>query len=353
MAAAGDYCARLEAQFRAQTARMAGTELGTTVATCQKPSMRIDGQAVLAVARELRRHDYSFVTVTPATHARIIARAEQVGETAALTLRDVFGWNKPFERELLPSDMFAWMQRANIVERVGSRFRSRLRFSSLQGRLFAHTSFPTDQADAVFFGPDTYRFCALLQRWAPRAARALDLGCGSGAGGISIADRTQQLVLADVNPRALELAAINAELAGCGAEVQASDLLDDLGGSFDLIVANPPYMRDPGARTYRDGGGGYGEALSVRIVREALPRLNPGGTLIVYTGSAIVDGIDTFEVAACAPLRQSGLHVQYEELDPDVFGEELTQANYERVERIAAVGMRVSVSSVGSDTNAP
>jgi release factor glutamine methyltransferase len=313
--------------------------------------MVIDRQAVLAVARELRRCDYNFVTVTPATHRLVLARAESRANPT--TLRDVFGWNKPFERDSLPVGMFALMQEADILERVGPAYRSRLRFSSLQDRLFVHSSFPTEQSDAVFFGPDTYRFCSLLQRWAPRARRALDLGCGSGAGGISIADRVETLVLSDINPRALELAAISAELAGCAALTFQSDLLHEIDGQFDLIVANPPYMRDPGARTYRDGGGSYGEALSVRIVREALPRLSPGGTLIVYTGSAIVDGSDKFELAVCAPLRQQGLHVRYEELDPDVFGEELAQVDYREVERIAAVGLSVCVSAAEPDRNAP
>jgi hypothetical protein len=36
--------------------------------------------------------------------------------------------------------------------------------------------------------------------------------------------------------------------------------------------------------------------------------------------------------------------VTYEELDPDVFGEELEQAQYAQVERIAAVGLRVRLT---------
>jgi methylase of polypeptide subunit release factors len=240
--------------------------------------------------------------------------------------------------------MFALLERAGELERSGADFRSRVRFATLGGRLFAHSSFPTSEADAVFFGPDTYRFCALLGRWAPATGRALDLGCGSGAGGICIADRARELVLSDINPRALALAKVNVGLAAVGVELQQSDLLESLSGSFDLIVANPPYMRDPGARTYRDGGGELGEALSVRIVREALTRLRPGGMLIVYTGTAIVDGVDTFEAGVKPLLTGAGRDVLYEELDPDVFGEELLEPAYRRVDRIAAVGLRICVS---------
>jgi hypothetical protein len=103
-------------------------------------------------------------------------------------------------------------------------------------------------------------------------------------------------------------------------------------------------MRDAGGRLYRDGGGDFGEQLSVRIVREALPRLAAGGTLVVYTGAAIVDGRDRFLDSVLPDLRARSLQYAYEELDPDVFGEELEQPHYAGVDRIAAVGLRVCVS---------
>jgi methylase of polypeptide subunit release factors len=207
--------------------------------------------------------------------------------------------------------------------------------------LLVHSAYPTTAPDSVFFGPDTYRFCALLQRWAPPARRLVDIGCGSGAGALALRDRAQALVLCDINPRALHFAQVNAALAGAEVALQRSDVLCEVEGTADLIIANPPYMRDAAGRTYRDGGGALGEGLSVRIVRESITRLAPGGTLIVYTGSACVAGRDSFLCAVTPVLRQPGLSFLYEEIDPDVFGEELAQPGYEQVERIAAVGLRV------------
>jgi methylase of polypeptide subunit release factors len=146
-------------------------------------------------------------------------------------------------------------------------------------------------------------------------------------------------VLADINRHALLLAEVNAGLAGTRPALVESDVLGAVEGAVDLVIANPPYMRDTSARTYRDGGGSHGEALAVRIVREAIARLSPGGTLILYTGSAIVDGRDVFR-SSVTPLLAS-LQYEYEELDPDVFGEELDQPAYQDVDRIAAVGLRV------------
>jgi release factor glutamine methyltransferase len=205
--------------------------------------------------------------------------------------------------------------------------------------LFIHGSFPTTDADAVFFGPDSYRFCNLLARALPPCTRLVDVGCGSGVGGLYARGKAQQLVLADINPRALHFAAANAAIAGVNARVVKSDVLASIEGPVDAIIANPPYMHDAAGRTYRDGGGQLGEGLALRIVRQALDRLQPGGTLVLYTGSAIVDGDDYFKHEALALCQSAGAAAEYSELDPDVFGEELDQPAYSNVERIAAVAL--------------
>jgi hypothetical protein len=60
---------------------------------------------------------------------------------------------------------------------------------------------------------------------------------------------------------------------------------------------------------------------------------------VLYTGAAVVDGVDQFRRAAEPLVRDAGATFDYEELDPDVFGEELDAPAYANVERIAAVGL--------------
>jgi hypothetical protein len=66
-------------------------------------------------------------------------------------------------------------------------------------------------------------------------------------------------------------------------------------------------------------------------------RLEPGGTLLLYTGSAICGGVDRLRALATARLGAAGLEWSYRELDPDVFGEELLEPAYAQADRIAAV----------------
>ena len=62
--------------------------------------------------------------------------------------------------------------------------------------------------------------------------------------------------------------------------------------------------------------------------------------MLLYTGSPIVAGEDRLLAALAEELDELGCTLRYEELDPDIFGEELDQPAYRnaQVERIAAVG---------------
>ena len=288
-----------------------------------------------ALGKLLRERGYSFVTPTPETHRRVLARG-----TPARTLRDVFGWSKPFDRGVLPEQIFDALEAASALVREERGFRSAVRFSSLGALLLAHSAYPTTAADAVFFGPDTYRFASFLLARAPeRIGSLVDVGCGTGAGGLLLAPRARSVELLDVNETALRFARANCELNGREARVARSDLLSAAGEQPDLVVANPPYLADDRGRAYRDGGGEIGTGLSLRIAREALERLRPGGRLLLYTATPVIDGEHVLW-RAFAPLL-GARRFEYVELDPDVFGEELERAAYARVERIAVVGLDV------------
>lgn len=301
---------------------------------------------LLELGRYLKTVDYRFVAVTPETHQHYLKR---MAERPVRDLRDIFGWSRSFEQGQVTGEAFDLMAQAGVLVQKGDCWRSRIRWSSLGDLLCAHSAYPTDSADAVFFGPDTYRFARLieshLKTHAGRVRRAVDIGCGSGAGAMLIASACShaKVLAVDINPQALYLTAINSQLAGLGnVRVARSDLLTDVEGEFDLIIANPPYMMDSQERAYRHGGGKLGAGLSERIVSTALERLAPGGSLVLYTGVAIVAGRDVFQEGLQQRLDNEHCTWRYEELDPDVFGEELLKPAYAEVERIAAVGLVIT-----------
>ena len=302
-----------------------------------------DADALLSLGRFLKAEGYSFVTPTPATCERVNARPDN---RWAEDVRGVMGWSRVLRPGGRLDGLLDMLQAAHIAEPADGGWRSRLRASTLDGQLYFHSAFPTSAQDAVFFGPDTYRFVrALGAAWLSiPPARIIDIGAGAGPGAISLALRYPhaEVIAGDVNPLALALAGVNAALAAvANVRTVQSNVLDGVDGPFDLIICNPPYIADDAGRAYRDGGDEMGSALSRRIIREALPRLAPGGQLLLYTGSAIVAGRDRLLDSIAPVLDRPGLAWAYEEIDPDVFGEELEQPAYASAERIAAVWLSV------------
>ena len=306
---------------------------------------------------ELAASNYRFITPTPLTQQRVLTHRQ--GRTAA-SLRDIFGWSLPFQAGAVRPDLLALMDEAGVLLSDGALFSSAVRVSTINDDFFLHSAYPTLKEDAVFFGPDTYRFgrliaqgIAQMSRWrelygyvhASRPLRVLDVGCGSGAGGIVAArclkarGMALNLTMNDINPLALQYTAVNAAFAGIPVALAQGDALSAVSGEFDLVISNPPYLNDAAGRSYRHGGARLGRALGISIAKQALEQLAPGGQLLLYTGVAIVAGVDPFIAELLPLLERAGCDWSYAEIDPDIFGEELEQPVYAHVDRIAAVGL--------------
>lgn len=300
--------------------------------------------ALLDLLAWLDAAGYDFVTPTPATHARVLRRG---GLAVPRDARDVLGWSLAFAADDAPPDLVTLLDAAGALEFCDQGLHSTIRVSRLHGRLFIHSAYPTEAEDAVFFGPDSYRFADFVARRIGdgQGGRIVDLGGGCGVGAIVAAGLAPQaaVTVADVNPLALRFARINAAHAGLAIEVCETDGLTGLAPGIAVVLANPPYMAGA-SQTYRDGGEMHGGRLSLDWAEAALDKLAPGGRLLLYTGAAIArGGRDPLRDALTRLAQARGAEIDYRELDPDVFGEELETPAYAEVERIAVVTCEMSL----------
>ena len=300
-------------------------------------------EALLGILTHLQAADYVFVTPTPSTHLLVRERSAARDEDV---LRDIFGWARPFQAGQVDDGLLRLMKDGGILSEDEHGYRSALRVSTLGGRLFLHSA-PTKAHNAVFLGPDSYRFAGLIRRVLADGRpidRALDIGTGAGVGAITLQDLAPeaQVFGSDINPGALRLADLNARHARLPVQTLMASGLPTTPQTFDVIVANPPYIAGDVGKTYRDGGDDYGAALGLAWSRDSFDRLSPGGRFILYTGAAIVAGRDIVRDALEAACASRDLSLRYEEIDPDIFGGTLRQRAYHDVERIAAVGAVVT-----------
>ena len=99
-------------------------------------------------------------------------------------------------------------------------------------------------------------------------ARLLDVGCGYGPLGISLAKVYQlEVTMVDINNRAIELAKWNAEKNGVQATIFQSDLYQAVQGQFDAVISNPPIRA--------------GKAVVHQVITGAKEHLKSGGRLTI------------------------------------------------------------------------
>ncbi len=187
----------------------------------------------------------------------------------------------------------AWISRRSNREPV-QRILGYAYLRNLCLELDEHTLIPRPDTESVVD--------AALEAIDRRGARCrvLDLGTGSGAIAVSVAQERPSCDVhaTDHSEGALRLARRNAARAGATVRFYRSDLasgLDALTGSVDVLVSNPPYVKsadiaklapevcgwDP--RTALDGGPG-GLDFYRRIFAEAVPLLADGADVVLEVG---------------------------------------------------------------------
>ena len=146
--------------------------------------------------------------------------------------------------------------------------------------------------------PETEELAEWILSWElPDDLKVLDMGCGTGVLGLSLAAKRPnwEVTLADVSADALSLAQENATALGLErVQLVESDLFEGVGSGFDGIVSNPPYVAEGDRATMSKElehdpdlalfSGADGLDLIRRLIPQAYERLNPGAWLALEIG---------------------------------------------------------------------
>jgi methylase of polypeptide subunit release factors len=166
---------------------------------------------------------------------------------------------------------------SGILYRGGDLVQSLLQVQSYQGLIFfSDFHYHEHTEDSVLAVGPSGKYLAEITIRKP-VQSALDIGCGCGLQSLLTAQHCTQVTATDINPRALAMTRLNADLNGvANIELLQGNYLEPVRGRrFDLILANLPYVISPETKLiYRDS---QGDAYLHRLIREIPACLTDGG----------------------------------------------------------------------------
>lgn len=214
-----------------------------------------------------------------------------------------------FERVVTPAELAAY--RAMVKERAAGRpakyIIGRTEFYSRAFLVDERVLIPRPETELLV----EHGLCALRASDTAEFQLVAEIGAGSGAIVVSLAADfpDANYVATDISPAALDVARANARAHGVAAKIEfvSGDLFDPLAttgleGRVDLIVCNPPYVREDDwaglpreIREHEPKGalvaGPEGTEFHFRLIDEAHGFLRPGGLLIVEMDNNQKDAI--------------------------------------------------------------
>ena len=222
------------------------------------------------------------------------------------------------------SDMLLWQMGASVPEAFAPLLERRLAQEPVayilgEQEFFGQTF--TVSPDVLIPRGDSERLVEAALAARPDARKVLDCGTGSGCLLLSVLHGLPQAQGVGIarSPAALAIARANAESLGLAtrarmvlADWQQAGWADELGGPFDLILANPPYVEEeaalsPSVRDHEPAGALFSGPEGLDDYRVLIPQLP---ALLAPNGVALVE-IGFTQAQAVAQIAQdAGLSSQ-------------------------------------------
>jgi release factor glutamine methyltransferase len=236
--------------------------------------------------------------VQEALQAATDALAAAGVETPRLDAELLLGAAAGLDRARLAADPDAAVA-PDAARRFGEMVRRRIRREPvayiLERKGFRRIELAVDRR-ALIPRPETELLVEIALELEPR--RVLDVGTGSGAVALAVADELPgcEVTGTETSPGALTLAAENAERLGSDGRVRLERGTVPEGGRFDLVLANLPYVREdewsglaPEITRYEPRealvAGPDGTEVIASVVPAAAAALAPGGSLALEVGA--------------------------------------------------------------------
>lgn len=276
--------------------------------------MFVESITLAALLQTARRRLASAGIATPDLDARVL-----ISSLLGFDAKDMILYGgrriKSSDMERLESALLRRLSGEPVYRILGSR-----PFFGLDLALSAETLEPRPDTETLVEAVAPFvQQCAEVRG----ACRIADLGTGTGAIGLALLSlcADAHCVGIDISSGALEVAAANARRAGLHRRFTTaeSNWFESISGGFDVIVANPPYIKSDGiaalAREVRDhdprvalDGGADGLDAYRAISRDAMNYLESHGVIAVEYGFDQAEAVEEI-------FRRSGLRLLSRRVD--------------------------------------
>lgn len=145
-------------------------------------------------------------------------------------------------------------------------------------------NYPTSVgSQPVYIGRDSYGLATALSALSGKSGLDMCSGCGIQA--IQLAKRMERVAAVEFLDEAAAIAEFNVALNNLDSkiEVRRGDMWSSIGGGFDCVVANPPFLPIPKGLDYpaTTNGGVDGLQQLLRVFTGLKTHLNNGGTFLM------------------------------------------------------------------------